>query len=812
MRKVGLGCLTAVAVLGALTRANAQVPTDFPPINIVSNSVPDPGYLFGSLSVSNISGYWSNYFAILDNAGGPVLLNKTNSLGLLGCNGLFVSSQGTKGQPFRYFSKDSSFNVIATNQAGNGYSAERDMRVMPNGHALFTIVDSAIMDLSTLVPGGYPAAKISHNVVQEIDVDNNVVFQWRILDHVPIIDSYQDLKNPGSYAHVNNVWFDDLDGTIIISCRNTCQVLKINRTTGEIIWRMGGKQNEFTFTNAIPEGMPGYGDPAEFSVQHSVKRLANGNLTVFDNGYSDHSAPEWNFKRPYSRAAEYEIDEVHKTAKLVWQSRHTPTDIITYNGGDVLRLAGGHTITTWGNDNNASPRLAMTEANEEGNLATDVQLPAYTNASGVVTGLVSGSFTRNVWPLASTYINVTKPELAEGNTYAFSDGPANTGLSLKVDTLDGDPDGYNDVTMSRQPFAPVLPRFMIRAPRVVPVRVQMTQTGIDALSGQLSFDVNSFGLKDPTNTTVYYRVDPGQGIFAAVFTEYNWVTHQLQAPFSGFGEYILGFPDVAEVMYPPLLITPLNGAEVNQTLPVSFFWTPKGFAGSYDLQVSSTSNFTTLLVNQTFLTESRYTNVTVAAGTPYYWRVRTWNYEASEAGDWSTNSFTSVPPTVRVTVPNGGEAWRRGLSYYVQWNANVTENIALDLYKGGGLVRTIVTNAPGNLAYNWTFPTSLVPGSDYSIRIRSTANAALYDESDAPFSIIDAPVFNAGAVTRLANGQVQIVVTVPGAALATVLGSTNLSASAWQELKTVPLTSGSAVFTDDTATNYPARFYRIRVP
>jgi len=72
--------------------------------------------------------------------------------------------------------------VIAINQASNGYSAERDMRVMPNGHALFTIVDSTIMDLSTLVPGGYPAAKISHNVIQEIDVDNNVVFQWSTLD------------------------------------------------------------------------------------------------------------------------------------------------------------------------------------------------------------------------------------------------------------------------------------------------------------------------------------------------------------------------------------------------------------------------------------------------------------------------------------------------------------------------------------------------------------------------------------------------------------------------------------------------------
>jgi hypothetical protein len=43
-----------------------------------------------------------------------------------------------------------------------------------------------------------------------------------------------------------------------------------------------------------------------------------------------------------------------------------------------------------------------------------------------------------------------------------------------------------------------------------------------------------------------------------------------------------------------------------------------------------------------------------------------------------------------------------------------------------------------------------------------------------------------------------------------VLGSTNLSV--WQELQTVTVTNGSAVFTDDTATNRPARFYRLRVP
>jgi hypothetical protein len=47
-------------------------------------------------------------------------------------------------------------------------------------------------------------------------------------------------------------------------------------------------------------------------------------------------------------------------------------------------------------------------------------------------------------------------------------------------------------------------------------------------------------------------------------------------------------------------------------------------------------------------------------------------------------------------------------------------------------------------------------------------------------------------------------------AAVTVLCSTNLSW--WEELETVTVTNGAAVFTDDAATNYPNRFYRVRVP
>jgi hypothetical protein len=71
-------------------------------------------------------------------------------------------------------------------------------------------------------------------------------------------------------------------------------------------------------------------------------------------------------------------------------------------------------------------------------------------------------------------------------------------------------------------------------------------------------------------------------------------------------------------------------------------------------------------------------------------------------------------------------------------------------------------------------------------------------------------IIDTRSVVRLPDGSVQFEVTAPGAATATVLGSTNLLT--WQLLQTVPVTNGAAVFTDSTATNFPSRFYRVRLP
>ena len=107
------------------------------------------------------------------------------------------------------------------------------------------------------------------------------------------------------YVHGNAIELDS-DGNWLVSSRHMDEITKIDRTTGDIVWRLGGKNNEFTLL----------GDTLWFSHQHAIRRIANGHVTLFDNG-NGHTPP-------FSRAVEYELDEQARSARLVWQYRNTP--------------------------------------------------------------------------------------------------------------------------------------------------------------------------------------------------------------------------------------------------------------------------------------------------------------------------------------------------------------------------------------------------------------------------------------------------------------------------------------------------------
>jgi Arylsulfotransferase (ASST)/FlgD Ig-like domain len=327
------------------------LPEDFPDLHITTVDHPDAGYLFLAKESGN-----SRYLMILDNDGFPAYFR--SSVGLVRDfkkqpNGL-LTFYDRSSAPGVFVAMDSTYSVVDQWSPGAGFSEidSHDFQILPNGHVLLFYYDAQPVDMSAIVSGGDPKAVVTGLVIRELDAAHNVVFEWESWDHYSITDAATlDLTAPSiDYVHCNSVELD-ADGNILISSRHLDEITKIDRTTGDIIWRMGGSRNEFTLI----------GDTQWFTRQHSVRRTPSGTLTVFDNG---------NLSTPQeSRALEYEIDEGNKTATLVWEYRHMPALYAAFTGS-VQRLPNGNTMISWGNLG------VVTEARPDGTTAFEMSFAA----------------------------------------------------------------------------------------------------------------------------------------------------------------------------------------------------------------------------------------------------------------------------------------------------------------------------------------------------------------------------------------------------------------------------------------------------
>lgn len=243
-------------------------------------------------------------------------------------NGLITYFQNTAK---KFYALDSTYTVTDSFATGNGYETDlHDILIKENGNVILFSYDVQIIDMSLIVPGGTKDARVTGLIIQEIDPLRNVIFQWRSWDHFQITDADSVNLSLGEvdYCHGNAIDLD-YDGNYILSSRNMSEITKISKETGEIIWRLGGKNNQFTFIN----------DPVRFSYQHAIRRTAAGTFTLFDNG-NFHSPP-------FSRAAEYRIDENSMTAELIWQYKKDPP-LYTFAMGYTDRLSNGNTTISWG--------------------------------------------------------------------------------------------------------------------------------------------------------------------------------------------------------------------------------------------------------------------------------------------------------------------------------------------------------------------------------------------------------------------------------------------------------------------------------
>jgi hypothetical protein len=129
------------------------------------------------------------------------------------------------------------------------------------------------------------------------------------------------------WTHSNSLMFrdDDPDHYYLMS-RYMDALIKIDRTTGDVVWQMGGEHNEFDRI----------GDPRWWSHAH-MSNLWDGGMVVFDNQ---------TFGTRKSRIVEYAIDEETKTIEQVFeyvdpQGRHCAML------GDVRKLPNGNYLVSW---------------------------------------------------------------------------------------------------------------------------------------------------------------------------------------------------------------------------------------------------------------------------------------------------------------------------------------------------------------------------------------------------------------------------------------------------------------------------------
>lgn len=505
---------------------------------------------------------------------------------------------------------DSTFTrALDTVNSIKGSTDFHELKILRNGNYLVLGAMPRTVDMSKVVAGGKVDAVVGDALLEEQRPDGTVVWSWNSKDHVNILDATPDIELKGGtvdYIHVNSV-VEDTDGNLIVSARHFDEVFKINRQTGAITWRLGGKaskHNQFRWLNDTTNGFWG------FSHQHTVSRTAPGRLLLFDNG---------NLKSPeYSRAVEYEVDEINKTVRRVWQYRPTK-DIATRTMGSVERLPNGGTLICWGRN---FAKMILTELDSADNVVYELMNDASTNVA---------SYRATKYPvrMLADRFNAT----SEGVTHVFNSGGTSLGVSAMVSRLGGS----RTIVVERHTYGPLGASFNGDAPLLTDSLRWTLRTDLAAGdSVGLTFDVRTVsGVRDPKRAVLWYRPFDGTGALRRVATVRDASTGALYVGSCDNGEYAIGY-DVGTV---PVPATPVGGATAD-SVPVALTWRGAVKASAYEVQVSADSTFLTPVASLRSASETAVVQG-LSPATTYQWRVRAVGGGADSS--WSSIAMFRTP-------------------------------------------------------------------------------------------------------------------------------------------------------------------------
>lgn len=200
----------------------------------------------------------------------------------------------------------------------------------PNHYYVFSYLPRNLGELGTETPDYLALA----TYIQEVK-DGEVVFEWDSSDYPQFKDGAINIgqniadgrgsNETNDYMHMNSIFVDPKDGNLIISLRHQCAVVKISRETGEIIWTLGGKYDDYGLT-----------DEQTFAYQHTATYLNDGSLMIFNNGNDKQNSNVMRF------VLDEENHKITDFVKFDFGNRFSPAC------GSAFQIDDNHILVGWG--------------------------------------------------------------------------------------------------------------------------------------------------------------------------------------------------------------------------------------------------------------------------------------------------------------------------------------------------------------------------------------------------------------------------------------------------------------------------------
>jgi hypothetical protein len=201
-------------------------------------------------------------------------------------------------------------------------------------------------------------------VIQEVDPQGGLVWKWKGSDHI-------DPVNENTYPAVGSVNGEQVydlyhcnsvdaspTGDLLVSARQLNAVFEIQRATGKIVWKLGGKPVSKDGAQIL--AIQNDPNPTPVS-QHDARFLPNGHVTIFDN-------------RSFvgvARGVEYALNLTNGTATLVAQLP-SPLAQSSLATGSFRRFSDGHSVAGWGITGARGDAALLTEFDAAGSGVLDM--------------------------------------------------------------------------------------------------------------------------------------------------------------------------------------------------------------------------------------------------------------------------------------------------------------------------------------------------------------------------------------------------------------------------------------------------------